>query len=61
MNHRGDDPTIIEKRLKNDVHIFDVKMFNRIDLHLYNEEHTLKELTETVHQAYQTYLLEHKS
>ena len=61
MKLRGDDPIIIEKRLINDAHIFDVKQFKRIDLHLINEEHTLKELTKTVHQAYQTYLLEHKS
>lgn len=59
MTLRGDDPKIIEKRLTNDAHVFDTKLFKRIDLHLYNEKHTLSELTSAVHNAYQAYLSKH--
>lgn len=56
MIKRGDESNLIEKRLINDALVFDTKRFKRIDLHLYNEEHTLKELTKQVHDAYQNYL-----
>lgn len=56
MIKRGDDPKLIIKRLTNDAYVFNPKLFNRIDLHLYNEEHTLHELTHTVHKSYQNYL-----
>ena len=53
---RGDTISLIEKRLTNDAHVFQKHLFSRIDLHLLNEEHTLIELAETVHQSYQAYL-----
>lgn len=56
MKNRGDDDKTILKRIENDAVVFKKDKFIRIDLHLLNEEHSLSELKQCVHEAYQKYL-----
>lgn len=53
MIARGDDIDQIEKRLKGDLEVFQLKRFHRIDLHILNEQISLDELAEWVHTHYQ--------
>lgn len=50
---RGDDLDQIEKRLKGDLEVFQLKRFHRIDLHILNEQISLQELAAWVHTHYQ--------
>jgi guanylate kinase len=53
MIERGDQPLIVKSRLENDRLVFNKTLISRIDLILENEDHTLDELANMVHQAYQ--------
>ncbi len=56
MLSRGDSIDHVEKRLDNDRHVFNRNTFLKIDLLIENETHTLKELADVVHHAYQMYI-----
>ncbi|MDY0074476.1 MAG: AAA family ATPase [Acholeplasmataceae bacterium] len=56
MMERKDDMELIRKRLENDRIVFRKEAFLKIDLHLYNETHTLLDLAYRVHQSYQYHL-----
>ncbi|RJX24090.1 MAG: hypothetical protein C4537_07155 [Acholeplasma sp.] len=53
MIERGDQPLIVKSRLENDRLVFNKALISRIDLILENEDHTLDELANMVHHAYQ--------
>lgn len=53
MKSRGDSPEQIEKRIVGDRTVFQLKHFHRIDLHIYNEQVDLIELSKWVHEHYQ--------
>lgn len=53
MLQRGEKQDVIANRIHGDAKTFDLKAFERIDLHIYNESISLESLAETVHQAYQ--------
>lgn len=52
MLERGDKRDIVKSRLENDRIVFDKKNLIRIDLIVENEDHTLDELAQTVHETY---------
>lgn len=56
MLMRGDSLDNIYKRLENDEKVFNKSHFQRIDLLLHNEDHTMNELAKTVHECYQEYI-----
>lgn len=60
MIARGDHLDQVYERLQHDAKVFKRVNFKRIDLVLTNEAHSLDELAEDVHQAYQSYLKHHQ-
>ena len=52
MKQRGDDQSLIEKRIQGDRRTFDLKAFTKIDLHIYNESVSLESLAETIDTHY---------
>lgn len=53
MLQRGERQDVIANRIHGDAKTFDLKVFDRIDLHIYNESVSLNVLAQTVHDAYQ--------